>query len=72
MDLSTSTTGTSTIFDFRTGSDTDEAPRVYQTGGVLKFASANVEHLSGGTLSLNTWQRCSSTLQRYYTLIFGW
>ncbi len=59
----TSTTGTSTIFDFRTGSDTDEAPRVYQTGGVLKFASANVEHLSGGSLSLNTWQHVA--LARY-------
>jgi len=51
----TSTTGTSTIFDFRTGSDTDVAPRLYQNGGTLKYGSGTTEHISGGSLSLNTW-----------------
>ena len=51
----TSTTGTSTIFDFRTGSDTDTAPRLYQNGGTLKYGSGTTEHISGGSLSLNTW-----------------
>ena len=58
----TSTTGTSTIFDFRT-SDSDVAPRLYQTGGTLKFSTDTTEHLSGGTLSLNTWHHVA--LARY-------
>ena len=62
MIYATSTTGTSTIFDFRT-SDSDEAPRLYQTGGTLKFATDTTEHLSGGTLSLNTWHHVA--LARY-------
>ena len=57
-----STTGTSTIFDFRT-SDADTAPRLYQTGGTLKFSTDTTEHLSGGTLSLNTWHHVA--LARY-------
>ena len=51
----TSTTGTSTIFDFRTGADTDTAPRLYQNSGTLKYGSGTTEHISGGSLSLNTW-----------------
>ena len=39
------------------------APRLYQTGGTLKFGTDTTEHLSGGTLSLNTWHHVA--LARY-------
>ena len=65
----TSVTGTSTIFDFRT-SDSDTAPRLYQTGGTLKFATDTTEHLSGGTLSLNTWHHVALARYNGTTKIF--
>ena len=65
----TSTTGTSTIFDFRT-SDSDTAPRLYQTGGTLKFGTDTTEHLSGGTLSLNTWHHVALARYNGTTKIF--
>ena len=64
-----STTGTSTIFDFRT-SDSDTAPRLYQTGGTLKFGTDTTEHLSGGTLSLNTWHHVALARYNGTTKIF--
>ena len=64
-----STTGTSTIFDFRT-SDSDVAPRLYQTGGTIKFGTDTTEHLSGGTLSLNTWHHVALARYNGTTKIF--
>ena len=64
-----SVTGTSTIFDFRT-SDSDTAPRLYQTGGTLKFGTDTTEHLSGGTLSLNTWHHVALARYNGTTKIF--
>ena len=58
----TTTTGAHTIFDFRT-SDADVAPRLYQDGTTLKFATDTTEHLSGGTLAINTWHHVA--LARY-------
>ena len=59
----TSNTGTNSILDFRTGTTSDTAPYLYHTGGVVKFGSGTTEHISGGSLSVDTWAHIA--LSRY-------
>ena len=50
-----SVSGTQHIIDFRTGSATDTAPKLYLSGTTVHFGSGNTSHASGGTVSTGTW-----------------
>ena len=50
-----SVTGTQHIFDLRSASATDTAPKLYLDGTTLHFGVGNSSVRSGGTLSTGTW-----------------
>ncbi len=65
-----SLTGNNVIFDFRTGSDTDTAPKLWHNAGTVKFGSGTTEHISGGTLSINTWHHVAVARYNGTTRLF--
>ena len=51
----TSVSGVNSILDFRTGATSDGGPYLWHDGGTVKFGSAAATHITGGTISVDTW-----------------